>query len=65
MKDRILTETLLEMKIPIFYGIEHKICQYVDDSNNIIGADNNTELKIYIENYWTHRILVGFGMIST
>ena len=55
MKDRVLTSTLLEMKIPNFFGIEHKICQYVDDSNNIIGADNNTELKIYIENY--HELL--------
>ena len=55
MKDRKLTETLLEMKIPNFYGMEHKICQYVDDSNNIIGADNNTELQIYIGNY--HKLL--------
>merc|ERR1711954_485179 len=42
---------LLEKFVPQFYGIQHAVCQYVDNSNNVIGTDNCTEAKNYLKYY--------------
>ena len=51
LRQKQLLETLMEMNIPQFYGTEHRINRYVNDSSNMIGTDTVEEMKIYIENY--------------
>ena len=51
MKNSQLIETILEMKIPNYYGVTHNINQYVDDSSNTIGTDSEDEMKKYVESY--------------
>ena len=42
----------MEMHVPQFYSIQHTISQYVDDSNNVIGAEKNTEAEQYLKYYY-------------
>ena len=49
MRDAQLIETLLELKIPQYYGIGHFVNQYIDDSTNIIGCSNKVELQNYLK----------------
>ena len=58
MKKKQIIQTLLEVSIPTFYGIDHYVNQYVDDSTNVMGAETNEELKKYVESY--HKVLEHF-----
>ena len=53
MKKKQIIQNLLEISISIFYGIDHGVNQYVSDSNNVMGAETNEELKKYVESYHT------------
>ena len=55
MRDAQLIETLLELKIPQYYGIGYFVNQYIDDSTNIIGCSNKVELQNYLKSY--HEVL--------
>ena len=50
MRNAQLTETLIEMKIPQFYGVGHYVNQYIDNSTNILGCENKVELENYLTN---------------
>ena len=51
MKKKQLVETLLEVDIPNYYGVEHKVNQYVDNSSNVIDTDSKEEIQKYVESY--------------
>ena len=51
MRNRQLAATLLEITIPTFYGVEHSLNQYVDNSTNLVGTDTVEELIRYNETY--------------
>ena len=53
LRDRQLAMTLLEMRIPEFYGIKHETNQFVDDSTSVIGCDSMTEMTNYMTQFHT------------
>ena len=55
MKDAQLVQTIMEITIPQYYGVEHYVNQYMDNSTNLVGCDNRKELENYLTRY--HKIL--------
>ena len=51
MKNRQLMETLMEMKIPNYYSVDHEINQFVDNSSSIIAADTEEEIGNYTSDF--------------
>ena len=51
MKKRQLIETLMEIKIPSYYSVDHSINQFVDDSSSVIAAETEEELGNYTSDF--------------
>ena len=45
-----------------YEGIEHKIIQYVDDTNNVISSNKVENLQPYIDGYF--KLIEGFYYIN-
>ena len=51
LKNQQLTETLMEMRIPRYYSVDHEINQFVDDSSSIIAAETEEEIGNYTSDF--------------
>ena len=51
LRNKQLTEVLLEIEIPQYYSISHSSNQFIDDFSNVIGAQTFNELENYMNDF--------------